>query len=99
MTMNLLAILLVLFIIISITGDIIIARKLNRHEEEYSAKYNSLVEENTRLKEEIEKLSNRIKEQETNYTGAYKPINSLVQNDVELSEKLLNYLNKVLTTA
>ena len=88
MTMNLLTILLVLFIIISIAGDIIIARKLNKHEEEYSAKYNNLVEENTKLKEEIENLSNKIKEQETNYTSICRSIDSLKQSDIELSDKI-----------
>lgn len=88
MTMNLLTILLALFIIISLAGDIIITRKLNKHEEEYSDKYNSLVEENTKLKEEIEKLSNKIKEQETNYTSICRSIDSLVQSDIELSDKI-----------
>ena len=88
MTMNLLTILLALFIIISIAGDIIIARKLNRHEEEYSGKYNNLVEENTRLKEETEKLSNKIEEQRTNYTSICRSIDSLVQSDKELSDKI-----------
>ena len=106
MTMNLLTILLVLFIIISLAGDIIIARKLNKHEEEYKEKYNNLVEENTKLKKEVKDLSDReqslyvpfynnaedlktsYKDLKNKYTDICRSIDSLVQSDIELSDKI-----------
>ena len=94
MTMNLLTILLALFIIISIAGDIIIARKLNKHEEEYQEKYNKLDKSNyynsntlTELKSCIDFMKTdtdfRFKSIETDYKSLHKSITSLQESDKE----------------
>lgn len=73
MTMNLLTILLALFIVISIVGDIIIARKLNKHEEEYKAKYDELINSFTNTSKEVKSLSDR-------YDNLYVPYYNKVED-------------------
>ena len=106
MTMNLLIILLVLFIIISLAGDIIIARKLNKHEEEYRDKYNKLDKSNfynsntlAELKGSIDFMKTDIdfkfKNTETDYKSLHKSITSLQESDKENCDAIVALRNKV----
>ena len=106
MTMNLLTILLVLFIIISIAGDIIIARKLNKHEEEYRDKYNKLDKSNyynsntlAELKSSIDFMKTDIdfkfKNTETDYKSLHKSITSLQESEKENCDAIVALRDKV----
>lgn len=99
MTMNVLTILLALFIIISIAGDIIIARKLNKHEEEYRDKYNKLDKSNyynsntlAELKSSIDFMNTYIdfkfKNTETDYKSLHKSITSLQESEKENCDRI-----------
>lgn len=94
MTLNILTILLALFIIISIVGDIIIARKLNKHEEEYQEKYNKLDRSNYYNSNRLAELKScidfmktdidfKFKNIETDYKSLHKSITSLQESDKE----------------
>ena len=106
MTMNLLTILLVLFIIISIVGDIIIARKLNKHEEEYRDKYDKLDKSNyynsntlTELKSSIDSMKAdidfRFKNTEIDYKYLHKSITSLQKSEKENCDAIVALRDKV----
>lgn len=106
MTMNLLTILLALFIIISIAGDIIIARKLNKHEEEYRDKYNKLDKSNyynsntlTELKSSINFMKTdtdfRFNNIETDYKALHKSIVSLQESEKENCDAIVVLRDKV----
>ena len=97
--MNVLTILLALFIIISIAGDIIIARKLNKHEEEYRDKYNKLDKSNyynsntlAELKSSIDFMNTYIdfkfKNTETDYKSLHKSITSLQESEKENCDRI-----------
>ena len=106
MTLNILTILLSLFIIISIAGDIIIARKLNKHEEEYQEKYNKLDKSDyynsntlTELKSCIDFMKTdtdfRFKNIETDYKSLHKSITSLQESDKENCDAIVALRDKV----
>lgn len=106
MTLNILTILLALFIIISIAGDIIIARKLNKHEEEYREKYNKLDKSNYYNSNTLAELKNcinfmktdidfKFKNTETDYKSLHRSITSLQESDKENCDAIVALRDKV----